>query len=71
MFSLRLKSVTTTTIHSLRSDRQDMHAITILIKLFLKTISFEMQGNVTNLDVRLLPNTDGISSRIAKIRPQP
>ncbi len=46
---LRLKSVTTATIHSLRSDREDLHVITIRIRFFLKTISFETQEIVTNL----------------------
>jgi hypothetical protein len=63
---LRLKSVTTATIHSLRSDREDLHAITILIRFFLKTISFETQEIDTNLYVRLFPITDSISSRDAK-----
>jgi hypothetical protein len=63
---LRLKSVTTATIHSLRSEREDVHAITIIIRFFLITKSFETQEIVTNLYVRLLPITDSISSRDAK-----
>ncbi len=63
---LRLKSVTTATIHSLRSDREDLHAITILIRFCLKTISLETQEIVTYLYVRLLPITDSISSRDAE-----
>ncbi len=63
---LRLKTITTATIHSLRSDREDLHAITIRIRFIIKTISFETQEIVTNLYVRLLPITDNISSRDAK-----
>ncbi len=63
---LLLKSVTTATIRSLRSDCEDLQAITILIGLFLNTILFETQEIVTDLYVRLLPITDSISSRDAK-----
>jgi hypothetical protein len=63
---LRVKSVTTATIHSLRADREDLHAITIIIRFFLTTKSFEAQEIVTNLYVRLLPIADSISSRDAK-----
>ncbi len=63
---LRLKSVTTASIHLLRSDRQDLHEITILIRLFLKVIWFETQEIGTYLYVRLLPITDSIPSRDAK-----
>jgi hypothetical protein len=63
---LRLRTITTATIHSLRSDREDLHAITIRIRFYLKTISFETQEIVADLYVRLLPITDSISSRDAK-----
>ena len=63
-----MKSVTIATIqvHSMRSGREDLHAIMILIRLLLKKKSFKTKEIVTSLYVRLLPITDSISSRDAK-----
>jgi hypothetical protein len=58
--------VTTATIHSLRSDHQDMHAIIILMKLFLKKISSETQKIVADLYVLLFPSQTAFLSQDAK-----